>query len=255
MKVSLVQTDIVWGDPEANLAAAAAQIAIHPGSDLYLLPEMFTTGFATQPDARLDEDPERTLAWMKAQAARWDCAVAGSVAMRDADRCVNRFFFVRPDGGVTACDKRHLFTYGGERQRFSGGDRRVVVEWRGVRFLLLVCYDLRFPVWMRNRNDYDAILLVANWPVVRQDAWETLLKARAIENQCFVAGVNRVGKDPVCAYLGGSTLYNPYGEPLARCEDEKACVATGTVDMGMLEDYRAKFPVLADADDFILKEV
>ena len=112
-------------------------------------------------------------------------------------------------------------------------------SWSGIRFLLLVCYDLRFPGWMRNRNDYDAILLVANWPVVRQDAWETLLKARAIENQCFVAGVNRVGKDPVCVYQGGSTLYNPYGEPLARCEDDKACVATGTVDMGMLEDYRA----------------
>ena len=253
MKISLVQTDIVWGEPEANLAAAAALMAQQPGADLYVLPEMFTTGFATQPGAKLDEHPERTLAWMKARAAEGDCAVAGSVAMRDGDRCVNRFFFVKPDGSVTRYDKRHLFTYGGEKDRFSGGDERVVVAWRGFRFLLLVCYDLRFPVWMRNRNDYDAILLVANWPVVRQDAWETLVKARAIENQCFVAGVNRVGSDPVCEYLGGSTLYNPFGEPLARCRDGMESVATGKLSMAMLEEYRSKFPVLEDADDFILK--
>lgn len=252
MIIALLQTDIVWGDPEANRARAAALIASQPGADLYVLPEMFTTGFATQEDAKLDEDADQTLAWMKAQAAKGDCALAGSVALREGDRCFNRFFFVKPDGSVTQYDKRHLFTYGGERTRFSGGDQRVVVEWRGVRFLLLVCYDLRFPVWMRNRNDYDAILLVANWPQVRQDAWETLLKARAIENQCFVAGVNRVGKDPVCDYIGGSTLYNPFGQQLVRCRDGEADVATGTVFMGMLEDFRKKFPVLEDADDFKL---
>ena len=252
MKVTLVQTDIVWGDPEANLARAAEAIASAPGADLYVLPEMFTTGFATQPDARLDEDPERTVRWMQRMASECDAALAGSVAMYDGEKNVNRFFFVKPDGEVTRYDKRHLFTYGGERLRFSGGDQRVVVEWRGVRFLLLVCYDLRFPVWMRNRNDYDAILLVANWPVVRQDAWETLLRARAIENQCYVAGVNRVGQDPVCDYLGGSTLYNPFGQQLVRCEDAKACTATGEMEMEMLVDFRRKFPVLEDADDFKL---
>ncbi len=255
MKVGLLQTDIVWGDPEANLERASEALAAHPGADLYVLPEMFTTGFATQENARLDEDPERTLAWMKAQAAAGDCALAGSVAMSDGGRNVNRFFFVKPDGEVTYYDKRHLFTYGGERVRFSGGDRRVTVEWRGVRFLILVCYDLRFPVWMRNRNDYDAAIVVANWPVVRQDAWETLLKARAIENQCFVIGVNRVGKDPVCEYLGGSALYNPFGQQLVRCKDGEADLATGTMFMGMLEDFRHKFPVLEDADDFCLKGI
>lgn len=253
MKISLVQMDLDWGEPGANLARASKAIAANPGADLYVLPEMFTTGFATQSDARLDEDPARTVDWMLSTAAAGDCAVAGSVAMRDGDRCVNRFFFVKPDGSVTTCDKRHLFTYGGEKERFTGGDRRVVVEWRGVRFLLLVCYDLRFPVWMRNRGDYDAILFVANWPVVRQDAWETLLKARAIENQCYVAGVNRVGKDPVCEYLGGSELFNPFGLSLARCKDGETDVATGNVSMVMLEEFRGKFPVLEDADDFILK--
>ena len=253
MKIYLVQTDIAWGEPEVNLQRAAEAISAHPGADLYVLPEMFTTGFATQEDARLDEDPTRTVAWMRALAAAGDCALAGSVAMRDGDRCVNRFFFVKPDGKVTQYDKRHLFTYGGERLRFTGGDRRVVVEWRGVRFLLLVCYDLRFPVWMRNRGDYDAILLVANWPVVRQDAWQTLLKARSIENQCYVAGVNRVGKDPVCEYLGGSELFNPFGQSCVRCKDGETDVATGKVSMALLEEFRGKFPVLEDADDFILK--
>ena len=253
MKISLVQMDLDWGEPGANLARAEKAIAANPGADLYVLPEMFTTGFATQKDARLDEDPARTVDWMLSQAVSQDAAVAGSVAMRDGDRCVNRFFFVKPDGSVTTYDKRHLFTYGGEKERFSGGDRRVIVEWRGVRFLLLVCYDLRFPVWMRNRGDYDAILFVANWPVVRQDAWETLLKARSIENQCYVAGVNRVGKDPVCEYLGGSALYNPFGQTVVRCKDAETDVATGKLSMAMLEEFRAKFPVLEDADDFILK--
>ena len=252
MKLTLLQTDIVWGDPEANRSRAEALIASQPGADIYILPEMFTTGFATQEDARLDEDAGQTLAWMKEQAAKGDCALAGSVALREGDRCFNRFFFVKPDGTVTQYDKRHLFTYGGERNRFTGGDRRVIVEWRGVRFLLLVCYDLRFPVWMRNRNDYDAILLVANWPQVRQDAWETLLKARAIENQCYVAGVNRVGKDPVCEYIGGSALYNPFGQQLVRCRDAEADAASGMVYMGMLDDFRKKFPVLEDGDDFKL---
>ena len=235
MKLTLLQTDIVWGDPEANRSRAEALIASQPGADLYVLPEMFTTGFATEEEA-----------------AKGDCALAGSVALREGDRCFNRFFFVKPDGTVTQYDKRHLFTYGGERNRFTGGDRRVIVEWRDVRFLLLVCYDLRFPVWMRNRNDYDAILLVANWPQVRQDAWKTLLKARAIENQCYVAGVNRVGKDPVCEYIGGSALYNPFGQQLVRCRDAEADAASGMVYMGMLEDFRKKFPVLEDGDDFKL---
>lgn len=251
MKTVLLQTDIVWGDPESNIRNAQAMMDSHPGADLYILPEMFTTGFATQKDARLDETPERTLAWMQSVAKAGDCAVAGSVAMREDGKCFNRFFFVTPDS-VTKYDKRHLFSYGGEPDRFTAGDERVVVEYKGLRFLLLVCYDLRFPVWARNRSDYDAIILVANWPVVRQDAWETLLKARSIENQCFVIGVNRAGKDPVCDYLGGSTLYDPYGKMIARCADGVAGEAEGDIDMKILNDFRAKFPVLEDADDFKL---
>ena len=250
MKVTLLQTDIVWGDPERNIALADAAMERSKGSDLYVLPEMFTTGFATQEGSKLDEDPRRTVSWMKEKAAAYDCAIAGSIAMKDGEKCVNRFHFVTPDGGVVTYDKRHLFTYGGEPLRFSAGDSRVIVEWRGIRFLLLVCYDMRFPVWIRNRGDYDALICVANWPTARQDAWEALTKARAIENQCYAVCVNRVGSDPVCNYMGGSSLYNPFGLTLARCADSQACEVTAEINMPFLEDYRAKFPVLEDADDF-----
>lgn len=252
MRTVLLQTDIVWGDPEANLKAAESLLASNAGADVYVFPEMFTTGFATQEGARIDEDPGRTMDWMKARAVEYDAAIAGSVAMRAGEKLVNRFCFVTPDGQVAVYDKRHLFTYGGEPDRFSAGDSRVVVEFRGVRFLLLVCYDLRFPVWSRNRDDYDAIIIVANWPVVRQDAWETLLKARSIENQCYVVGVNRAGKDPVCDYLGGSMLLNPYGQVVARCADNMQGTASGEIDMNLLGGFRKKFPVLGDADKFQL---
>lgn len=275
MIVSLLQTDIVWGDPQANLQAAEDLIASHPGADLYVLPEMFTTGFATDPGSKIDDDPLRTLSWMRGIAERFDCAVAGSVAMRadtpvgpaghravrcpvplheidgDGADCVNRLLFVTPDGDVTYYDKRHLFTYGGEKTRFRAGTDRVVVEFRGVRFLLLVCYDIRFPVWIRNRGDYDAIICPANWPDARQEAWETFIKARAIEDQCYMLGVNRVGSDPVCNYLGGTTLYNPYGQVIARCEDTVPGVASGEISLEFLDNYRSKFPVLEDADDFV----
>ena len=160
----------------------------------------------------------------------------------------NRLYFVRPDGSVEHYDKRHLFTYGGEDKHFTRGNRRVVVAWRGVRLLLEVCYDLRFPVWSRNRGDYDAALYVASWPKSRVEAWSTLLRARAIENQCYVVGVNRIGEDPNCEYCGCSAIIDPYGRTLAECERDKECLAEAELDMEALRAFRAKFPVLRDAD-------
>lgn len=252
MKVSILQFDIAWGETGRNLTRLREAFGKCPGSDLYILPEMFTTGFATQPDSKVDDTPELTTAWMKEQARDGDCAIAGSIAVKDGDSYFNRFLFVTPDGAVATYDKRHLFTYGGERIRFSPGSKRVVVEFRGVKFLLEVCYDLRFPVWSRNRGDYDAAIYVANWPVVRQDAWDTLVKARAIENQCFLLAANRCGHDPVCDYLGGSAIINPYGQILSRAVDYAEEWVTADIDMPMLESYRAKFPVLEDADPFEL---
>ena len=144
-------------------------------------------------------------------------------------------------------DKHHLFTYGGEHQHYTPGGERVTVEWRGVRLRLCTCYDLRFPLWLRCRDDYDALICVASWPTVRMHAWRVLLQARAIENQCYVLGVNRVGDDPVCHYSGGTAFVNPYGE-MTTCPEDEASVLTQTIDMEHLRTFRGKFPVLKEAD-------
>ena len=185
---------------------------------------------------------------MKAKAAAINAAIAGSIAINENGKYYNRFYFVKPDGSVSYYDKKHLFTYGGEHHRFTAGSERRVVEFRGVRILLEICYDLRFPVWSRNRGDYDMILYVASWPSSRVVAWSALLVARAIENQCYVAGVNRVGNDPACEYNGGSAIINPYGERIACCATGEECEVSATIDMEALEAFRCKFPVLNDRD-------
>jgi predicted amidohydrolase len=160
----------------------------------------------------------------------------------------NRLYFVKPNGDVTFYDKHHLFTYADEHRGYKRGDERVEVEYRGVRFLLQVCYDLRFPVFCRNRGDYDMMIFVAAWPTSRIHVWDTLLKARALENQCYVAGVNRIGTDPKCEYCGHSVIVSPYGDVMVRCEDDKECSAAAEIDIERLQSFRKKFPVLNDAD-------
>ena len=170
------------------------------------------------------------------------------IAVHEDGKYYNRFHFVTPDGAVTTYDKKHLFTFGGEHERFTAGDKRVIVDYKGVRILLEICYDLRFPIWSRNRGDYDMIIYVASWPTPRVESWKALLTARAIENQCYVAGVNRVGTDPGNEYCGGSRVIDPYGKVIASCEDGKEMEAWAEVDLNVLEAFRAKFPVLDDAD-------
>ena len=247
MKVCLLQTDILWGDPQANLRHLDALLDGAPRADLYVLPEMFTTGFATLEGATVETEPSVGLAWMRRKAAELGAAFAGSIALH-----ANRFYFVRPDGSYEYYDKRHLFGYGGEGERFVAGDRRVIFEYGGVRFLPAVCYDVRFPVWLRSRDDYDAIILVANWPDVRRLAWDTLTRARAIENACYLLATNRIGSDPACNYNGGSALIGPFGETLAAVPDGQEGCAFGEIDLQHITEYHAKFPVLADADDFII---
>ena len=219
-------------------------------ADLFVLPEMFSTGFCTRPEGIAEPVGSDTLLWMKQKAAELNAALAGSIAVEENGHFYNRFYFVHPDGQVQWYDKKHLFTYGGEHKSFTAGAERVIVNFRGVRILLQVCYDLRFPVWARNRKDYDMILYVASWPTPRVDAWNILLRARAIENQCYVVAVNRVGEDPACQYCGGSAVIDPYGHTLASCEDNKSCTAEATIDMDVLEAFRKKFPVLDDADPY-----
>ena len=249
MKTALLQQNIVWADPETNRARLDELLDSLPGDvGLAVLPEMFSTGFATRPEGIAEESPCESLQWMKETAAKRNLAIAGSIAVHEDGRYFNRLHFVTPDGGVTTYDKKHLFTYGGEHRTFTAGDRRVVVEYGGLRFLLLVCYDLRFPVWIRSRRDYDAIICVASWPDVRRGAWDILCRARAIENQCYMLAVNRCGADPACNYNGGTALIDPYGVTLASCPDSTECFATGEIDLGALEDFRRRFPVLDDAD-------
>lgn len=251
MKVTLVQMDIVWGDIAANCETASAAIDSASGSDLYILPEMWSTGFATEPKDVAD-DKLLSLRWMKQKADSINAAIVGSVATMCEDGSYrNRLYFVKPGKDTNAAyyDKRHLFTYGGEDKRYTAGDERVIVEWRGVRFLLQVCYDLRFPVFSRNKGcAYDAAIYVASWPKSRINAWRTLIRARAIENQCYVLAVDRIGNDPVCEYCGGTEIIDAYGRTVEACPDGTASTITVTLDIDSLAAFRRKFPVLNDAD-------
>ena len=221
MKITILQRDIVWADPTRNVQRSDEAIDGNPGSDLYVLPEMFSTGFCTQPEGIAEPAENRTVSWMKSKASQTGAAIAGSIAVHEDGRYYNRFHFVTPDGNVTTYDKKHLFTFGGEHNRFTAGSERVIVAYKGFRILLEICYDLRFPVWSRNKGDYDMIIYVASWPTPRVEAWKALLTARAIENQCYVVGVNRVGDDPGNNYCGGSRVIDPYGQIMAECEDGK----------------------------------
>lgn len=248
MKITLVQMDIVWADHAQNALAASRAIDGSPASDIYVLPEMWSTGFVTRPQGVAEPEEGQSLCWMKRKAASTGAAIVGSIAVQtDRGEFRNRMYFVKPDGEVTCYDKRHLFSYGTETMHYSPGDERVVVEYKGVRFLLQVCYDLRFPVWSRNRGDYDAVIYVASWPVTRIEVWRTLLKARAIENQCYAIGVNRIGNDPTCSYPGATAFVDPYGRA-QECPDGEPSVITGEIDMDFLKLFRKKFPVLEDRD-------
>lgn len=252
MKIAIVQNDIRSNDFSENLEHLETLIDQHPDADMFVLPETFATGF--MPEGGVggsDYTGYDILQWMGTKGFLYDAAVVGSVATKDdAGQLRNRLYFVRPDGKDEYYDKRHLFTFAGETKDYVPGDRRVIAEWGGVRFLLQVCYDLRFPVFSRSRGDYDAIIYVANWPEQRQDAWQTLLKARAIENQCYVIGVNRVGSDAACKYIGGSVVIDAYGRTIAQCADGEEGIATVELDMEQLQRFRKKFPVLDDADKF-----
>lgn len=202
VKVTIIQTDIKWDSIGDNIKSADTLLAGAPQSDVYVLPEMWATGFNVKPDDSMFGD--EPLEWMKHTAEKRQCAICGSLAVKTTGGTLhNRLYFVLPDGSYYFYDKHHLFTYGGENKHFTPGNKRVVAEYKGVKFLLLTCYDLRFPVWSRYRDDYDAIILIANWPASRQEVWNILIKARAIENQCYVIGANRTGQDPTCNYIGG----------------------------------------------------
>lgn len=254
LRVTLVQSMLHWEDAAANRAMFGQKLAALKGAtDLVVLPEMFTTGFSMRSKELAETMDGSTIAWMREQAKRIDAAVYGSVIITEGGKYFNRGLFVQPDGHVSVYDKRHLFRFANENEHYAPGTERVVVEWRGWRILLQVCFDLRFPVFARNRADYDAILYLANWPEARRYPWSQLLIARAIENQCYVVGENRVGMDGKgIHYSGDSVVIDPRGAVIAQVEPSAEGSATVSLDRAALEDFRQKFPFAKDADDFSL---
>lgn len=253
LRTLLVQATLGWKDPERNRGHLEGLLASAEGPfDLAVLPETFTTGFLGDSDLPEEGMDGPTVAWMRALAARRGCALAGSAVIVEDGRRYNRLLFVTPDGAVRHYDKRHLFSYGGEDRRYTPGKHRVNVDFRGWRINLQICYDLRFPAWCRYRGDYDLMLLVANWPSKRAAHWSTLLEARAIENQCWAIGVNRVGEDGNgFQYPGRSVVHGPLGERAADLGDSETCRLV-ELDLDAVGRIRSEFPFQADADEFRL---
>jgi predicted amidohydrolase len=252
----LVQARLGWKEPHRNRQHLERLVSEAPGElDLVVLPETFTTGFLGDEDLPAEDMDGDTVKWMRALAAARHCALAGSAVICEGGQRFNRMLFVKPTGEVQFYDKRHLFAFGGENRRYAAGRKRVIVEYRGWRINLQVCYDLRFPAWCRNRDDYDLMLLVANWPSKRIGHWASLLQARAIENQSWVVAVNRVGKDGKgIPYPGRSVVHDPLGECVADLGGEEGSRLV-TLDLKAVERIRSEFPFQADADDFELRGI
>ena len=254
MKATIVQCGLKWEERDANLEHLSSLLdSAAPGSGIVVLPEMFTTGFTMNPAPLAEAMDGPAVRWMKERAAAGGYALCGSLIIGEEGRYYNRLVFVTPSGEVAFYDKRHLHTMSGEHTVYSRGNKRVVVPYREFSFNLQVCYDLRFPVWSRNRGDTDVIIYSANWPAVRSNVWKSLLVARAIENQCYVIGVNRVGVNPDgTAYTGDSAIIGPKGELLASLEPGLEGVVSVMLSMESLEKYRTDMPIWRDADPFEL---
>ena len=251
LKATLCQLSPRWEDRHANMQRI--DHLLHrsaPDTDLILLPELFSTGFTMAVGSLAETMEEGTVAWMRDVAVRHEAVVAGSIIIRESGKTYNRLVVMGPDGPIAVYDKRHLFRMGKENEHYSMGSERPVVKLGEWRICPLVCYDLRFPVWSRNRNEYDLLIYVANWPAARRDVWTTLLKARAIENSSYVIGVNRVGSDGSgITHEGGSVLVDFKGRVVEElgCEEE---LRTVSMNLERLGEFRRKFPVHLDADDF-----
>ena len=255
LSVTLIQSNLVWENKAANLAQFAQKIQSKTGpGQLVILPEMFSTGFSMNP-AQLAETMEgNTVQWMKTMAAQQKIILTGSVIIEEEGQFYNRLLWVLPNGTVAHYNKRHLFAFAGENQFYASGNKRFIASVNGWKINLQICYDLRFPVWARQQvqaaPEYDLLVYVANWPERRNHAWKTLLTARAIENQCYVIGVNRVGEDANGINHSGDTmLIDPLGQVVYHCAHEEA-ISTHILDQQHLQDIRQRFPFWKDADQF-----
>ncbi len=253
MKASLIQCNISWEEKEANLRHIASLLEQAEGSSIVVLPEMFSTGFTMNPGPLAETMEGPTIHWMKERAAKGGYALCGSLIIGEQERFYNRMVFVKPDGSIASYDKRHLHSMSGEQTVYTPGNKRTVINYMEYGCNLQVCYDLRFPVWSRNRGDTDVIIYSANWPAVRSSVWKALLVARAIENQSYVIGVNRIGSNPDgTSYTGDSMIVGPKGEILASAGSGEERVLSAVLPREALDKYRRDMPIWQDADRFEL---
>lgn len=252
LKIALIQSDLVWENPKQNRANFTHKIEnIFEDVDLIVLPEMFTTGFTMNAEKVAESMDGKTVGWMQAMAKKINAAVVGSVVIKEHDNYYNRLLFVEPSGFISIYNKRHTFTLVGEDKIYTAGTEKVIINYKGWRICPLICYDLRFPVWARNTQDYNVLLYVANWPKPRVSAWDALLKARAIENMSYCIGVNRVGIDGVNSeYSGHSACYDVLGNEITSFEPSKEKTEIITLEKRHIEAYRNKLKFLDDRDVF-----
>lgn len=257
LTLTFIQAELAWEDTEKNIESFARKIdGITKKTDVIILPEMFNTGFSINPDGIAEKPGGRTFTWMQQKAKEKNAAMAGSVLTDDDGKYYNRFYWVNPDGSFQQYDKKHLFRLGKEWQVFTPGHEKIIVDFKGWKILPLVCYDLRFPVWSKNRlidgeYEYDLAIYVANWPVPRIYAWRQLLIARAIENLAYVVGVNRVGKAAGnIDHSGDSMLVDALGHIIAKAEPHKEEIVSATISKNQLEETRKKLPFAMDWDEF-----
>ena len=255
LKISIVQTDIAWENKQENLRMLREKLhALRGRTEIVVLPEMFSTGFTMKSRELAEPVSGITVRILKELAADFQLALCGSFICSERSNYYNRAFFITPEGEEFYYDKRHLFRMGNEAEYFSSGNNKLIISYRGWNICLLVCYDLRFPVWSRNvNNEYDLLIYVASWPQARRLAWDTLLCARALENMCYVCGVNRIGVDGnKLIYNGGSVVFSAKGEVLASVPDGEEGIETVSLSLISLQQLRDKFPVWKDADAFRL---
>lgn len=256
LKVSLFQIPLIWETPISNRKAIESLfLKTESNTDLILLPEMFTSGFTMEPKKVAEPMDGPTVAWMELLAQEHQVAVGGSLVIQEGDHYYNRFLFVTSDGEIQYYDKRHTFTLAGEHKAYKAGENDGLIQYKGWKICLRVCYDLRFPVWSRNTSDYDVLIYVANWPKPRIHAWDTLLKARAIENMAYCIGVNCVGTDPNGnQYPGHSAIYDTLGNLITDKISQKTIVLKASIDYEALKVQRRYLPFLKDRDAFNLNK-
>lgn len=252
LKITIIQSELHWENAEANLKMFSEKIEnIEGETDLIVLPEMFTTGFSMNAQNLAEKNDGETLKWMLSEAKKYNTAITGSVIIAEGNDFYNRLFFVFPDGHYEKYDKKHTFTLAKENETYATGKERLIVDYKGWKIYPLVCYDLRFPVWARNTEDYDVLIYVANWPKARTLAWDTLLRARAIENMAYCVGVNRVGLDENNhEYSGHSAVYDSLGQQVSTSNYEKEFSETIILKKDKIESNRKKFQFLNDRDQF-----